>query len=103
MCTINFPIHERKQPFDLEKELTNTIGKKRANEVVLLIKNKFENVFPIQAESLAFSGNARFNKEGKLITDFNHNEELYNYLVTFRKTTLKKTIKVDETFFYVFN
>ena len=103
MCNINLPNPERKEPIVLEKELTNLIGEKRANEVILLIKTKFKKALPIQTESLVFSENACFNKDGKFFTELKNNEELYNYLITFRKKTIKKGIEIDESFYYAFN
>lgn len=103
MCGINLPTTKKNQPFDLEKELEKAIGKSRTEEVLLILKEKFKKVLPIQADSFSFSGNGRFDEKGKFVTEFNHQEKLFDYKITFKKISCKKDVVVEETFFHVFN
>jgi hypothetical protein len=67
------------------------------------LKEKFKNVLPILAESFSFSGSGRFDEKGNFVTEFNHQEKLFDYKITFKKISCKKDVVIEERFFYVFN
>lgn len=103
MCTSNPIIHKPKKPFNLKHELFLFFGEKKAKQILLRIEQRYMKHYPLQAISIAFSGNGRFNDKGDIITSFNHKEDLYNYLITFRKKVIDEGIEVEETFYFTFN
>ena len=92
-----------KKHFDLEIEMINYFGEEKTKKVLSDIAEYYKTLLPLQPESIAFAGMNKFNRKGDLITDFNINDVLFNYLITFRKRTNNKGVEVDQTFFYAFN
>ena len=92
-----------KQHFDLEIEMNNYFGEEKTKKILSDIAEYYKSLLPLQPESIAFAGMNKFNSKGDLITNFELNECLFNYLITFRKRTNNKGVEIDETFFYAFN
>lgn len=104
MCNVKLKgLENVKQSFCLEEEMFAYFGEERAKSILAQIQRKFKNLFPLQATSIAFSGNGRFTDRGSFVTTFNHKEELYSYLITFRRRIIKGSVEVEETFYYAFN
>ena len=89
--------------FDLEIEMIKYFGEEKTKKIIADIAEYYKTLLPLQPESISYAGINKFNKNGDLVTDFELDECLFNYLITFRKRTNNKGVEVDETFFYAFN
>lgn len=91
--------------FNLIDELTHLIGEERMRRVISSIDSNFHKYEFLKPISLAFSGDARFNANGILISDFNHKEEYFNYRIEFesifvsnKKSDSDRVIKISYCF-----
>lgn len=89
--------------FNLEVEMISFFGEEKTKKVLSEIKEYYKTLLPLEPESISFSGNGRYNQKGDFLTEFEHKNDLFNYLITFRRRTYYKGVEVDETVFYAFN